>query len=250
MTHDEKMKLLLDEKYPLAAKYDPAWMFENKMGCPCLWLCESLSRIMDLRPGMKILDLGCGTALTSIFLAKEFGVTVFATDLWVSASDNQKRILAAGVEHLVHPIHAEVHNMPYAGNFFDAAICINSFQFYGNSEFFLGEYIAPILKENAQFGLVFFGPDKEFEGDVPEHMAANFWPDFYYFHSLDWMRRHFARTRLFEIEQGDDLDSDGRRAAKVWADIMGKSEIDDLGIMRWNRMVARRPKSQAEDFRK
>ena len=33
MTHEEKMKLLIDEKYPLSAKYDPEWIYENKMGC-------------------------------------------------------------------------------------------------------------------------------------------------------------------------------------------------------------------------
>ena len=155
MTHDEKMRLLIDDKYPLAAKYDPNWMFENKMGCPCLWLCESLTRVMDLKPGMKVLDLGCGTALTSIFLAKEFGVNVFATDLWVSASENQKRIAAAMIENLVYPIHAEVHQLPYAENFFGAAVCINSFHLYGNSEFFLGEYIAPILKMALNLALRF-----------------------------------------------------------------------------------------------
>lgn len=250
MTHDEKMRLLIDDKYPLAAKYDPNWMFENKMGCPCLWLCESLTRVMDLKPGMKVLDLGCGTALTSIFLAKEFGVNVFATDLWVSASENQKRIAAANVENLVYPIHAEVHQLPYAENFFDAAVCINSFQFYGNSEFFLGEYIAPILKNGAQFGLAFFGPEKEFDGDVPEHMAERFWPDFYYFHSLFWMRRHFERTKLFSFVHGDDLDGDGRRVSAKWANIVEKPEMDNEGIMRWNRMVVKRNQYQADDFRK
>lgn len=101
MTHEEKMKLLIDEKYPLSAKYDPEWIYENKMGCQCLWLVESLSQIMTLKPGMRILDMGCGNALTSIFLAKEFGVTVFANDLWVSPTDNWKRICNAGVENLV-----------------------------------------------------------------------------------------------------------------------------------------------------
>lgn len=101
MTHEEKMKLLIDEKYPLSAKYDLEWIYENKMGCQCLWLVESLSQIMTLKPGMRILDMGCGNALTSIFLAKEFGVTVFANDLWVSPTDNWKRICNAGVENLV-----------------------------------------------------------------------------------------------------------------------------------------------------
>lgn len=28
MTHEEKMKLLIDEKYPLSAKYDLEWIYE------------------------------------------------------------------------------------------------------------------------------------------------------------------------------------------------------------------------------
>ena len=67
MTHEERMKLLTDDRYPRAAKYDPEWMFENKMGCQCLWLAESLSRVMTLESGMRVLDLGCGRALSSIF---------------------------------------------------------------------------------------------------------------------------------------------------------------------------------------
>lgn len=250
MTHEEKMRLLYDPQYPLSAKYDPEWIYENKMGCQCLWLAESLSQLMELKPGMRVLDLGCGKALTSIFLAKEFGVTVFATDLWVGATDNWNRIRNAGAEHLVYPVHAEVHQLPYAEDFFDAVVCINSFQFYGNSEFFLGEYLAPLLREGGQFGLAFFGPDMEFDGRVPTHMEANFWPEFYYFHSLDWMRRHFEQTRLFSVEAGDDLNGDGRRVAAQWAQIMEKPEMDDRGVMRWNRMVARRNGHQSDDFRK
>lgn len=65
MTHEEKMKLMCDEKYPLAAKYDPEWIYENKMGGQCLWLIESLSRIIELKPGMRVLDMGCGKALAA-----------------------------------------------------------------------------------------------------------------------------------------------------------------------------------------
>jgi ubiquinone/menaquinone biosynthesis C-methylase UbiE len=67
LTYEEKMKLLTDVKYPLAAKYSPEWMYENRMGCQCLWLIESLSHMMELKPGMRVLDMGCGKALTSIF---------------------------------------------------------------------------------------------------------------------------------------------------------------------------------------
>ena len=42
-------------------------------GTNVLWLTEWLTSELDLRPGMKVLDLGCGRASSSIFL-QEFGV--------------------------------------------------------------------------------------------------------------------------------------------------------------------------------
>lgn len=249
MVYEDRLRLLNDEKYPLASKYDPEWVYENRMGCPCLHLAEALSEIMVLKPGMRILDMGCGKALTSIFFAKEFGVQVFAVDLWCNASENQKRIVEAGADDLVIPLHADVHSLPFAEQFFDAVVCINSFQFYGNSEFFLGEYIAPLMKAGAQFGIAFFGPENEFNGKVPDHMEAGWWPDFYYFHSLSWMKWHFESTRLFTMERGDDMGGDGKRLAEVWAEVMEKPLLDQFGIMRWNRMVCRRNQWSAEDFR-
>jgi 2-polyprenyl-3-methyl-5-hydroxy-6-metoxy-1,4-benzoquinol methylase len=58
---------------------------------------DSVPSLMPLQPGMRVLDLGCGTALTSIFLAREFDVEVWATDLWVKPTENWERIHAAGL---------------------------------------------------------------------------------------------------------------------------------------------------------
>ena len=73
-------------EFPRSAKYDTAWTIENMMGPNVLWLTESLGQMMELRPGMRVLDLGCGTAISSIFLSREFDLQVWATDLWVPVS--------------------------------------------------------------------------------------------------------------------------------------------------------------------
>lgn len=66
-------------KFPRTSKHDPSFVAENMMGPPNpLKLLEQLSESMNLRPGMRVLDLGCGRGLTSLFLAREFGVQVFA----------------------------------------------------------------------------------------------------------------------------------------------------------------------------
>ncbi|WP_181454730.1 SAM-dependent methyltransferase [Paenibacillus dendritiformis] len=66
-------------------------------GSAPLWLLEELCDHMELSPGMKVLDMGCGKGLPSVFLAKEYGVTVFANDLWISATENLRRFESARV---------------------------------------------------------------------------------------------------------------------------------------------------------
>ena len=122
---------------------------------------------------------------------------------------------------------------------------------YGTADNYLIDYMAHLLRPEGQFGLAVWGPDKEFNGKVPDILEKDWWPDFYYFHSLDWWRWHFEKTKLFTIEAGDDLDGDGVRVTEQWAkimDIYDPAQINE--IMRWNRMVARRNHSQADDFRK
>jgi cyclopropane fatty-acyl-phospholipid synthase-like methyltransferase len=94
-------------------------------GANSLWLTEWLTEALQLRRGMRVLDLGCGRAASSIFLHREFGVQVWATDLWISASENLQRIRDAGVEDGVFPIHADARSLPFAAEFFDAIVLID-----------------------------------------------------------------------------------------------------------------------------
>lgn len=110
-----------------SARYEARRVLEHQMGPNVLWLTESLRTRLDLRPGMRVLDLGCGRALSSIFLAREFGVPVWASDLWVAASDNAQRVREAGLERLVYPVHAGAHALPFAAGFFDAIVCVDAY---------------------------------------------------------------------------------------------------------------------------
>jgi cyclopropane fatty-acyl-phospholipid synthase-like methyltransferase len=84
--------------FPLTAKYDPQWIRDNALGENALCQAESLARRLPLRSGMRLLDLGCGKATSSIFLAREFGVEAWAVDGATSPSENRKRAVALGCE--------------------------------------------------------------------------------------------------------------------------------------------------------
>lgn len=87
------------------------------------WLAERL----DLRAGRRMLDLGCGRAMPSLFLHREFGVQVWAADWWFRVDKNRQRIADAGAEEGVCPLHADARSLPFSAGFFDAIVCIDSY---------------------------------------------------------------------------------------------------------------------------
>ena len=145
-TEARSMSILEKAEFPLSSKYDPAWVRENEMGPNALWLAEALLQVMDIRPGMRVLDLGCGRAISSIFLARERAVQVWAADLWIDATENLKRIREAGVDDRVFPIHAEAHALPFAEGFFDAVVSFDSYHYFGTDVHYLEFHLLKLRK--------------------------------------------------------------------------------------------------------
>ena len=58
MTVDER---LTSDRFPRASGYHPEWVLASvSSAANALWLTEWLTEALDLRPGMRMLDLGCG----------------------------------------------------------------------------------------------------------------------------------------------------------------------------------------------
>ena len=157
-------------EFPRANSYDPAWMMDNQMGPNAVWLVEWLSQRLPLTPGMRVLDLGCGRAMTSVFLAKEFGARVWAADLWMSPDHNWQRAKAAGVQDLVCPVKAEAHALPFAAGFFDAVISVDAYQYFGTDELYL-PYLANFIREGGLLGVVMPGLTQPVGEELPPHLS-------------------------------------------------------------------------------
>ena len=110
-------------------------------------------RRLPLRAGMRILDLGCGKATSSIFQAREFGVEVWAADGATSPSENRKRAVALGCEASVFPLRVDAHSLPFAKDFFDTVIAIDSFVYFGTDDRYLS-YLVQFIKPGGFIGVV------------------------------------------------------------------------------------------------
>lgn len=204
MTRDQLQKALTIETLPRSANYNLEWMIANDMGPSSVWLAEYLAQAMELQPGMKVLDMGCGKAMSSIFLAKEFGVQVWATDLWIAATENWQRIMEAGVEDLVYPIRSEAHALPFAHDFFDVVISIDAYHYFGTSETFLLNFIK-YLKKGGQIGIVVPGLVREFADEVPDKLKPYWDSQWYSYHSPAWWSRLWRRSGVVDIETADNM---------------------------------------------
>jgi cyclopropane fatty-acyl-phospholipid synthase-like methyltransferase len=144
--------------YHRTEKYDKRFLSQNFMGPNAILMLDEITQSIELKKEMRVLDLGCGTGLTSVFLAKEYGVQTFAVDLWISATDNYKRFLQMGVGDLVIPIHADAAvELPFADEYFDALISVDSYHYYGNKDGYFEKHLKPLIKKGAPVAIAIPG---------------------------------------------------------------------------------------------
>jgi cyclopropane fatty-acyl-phospholipid synthase-like methyltransferase len=253
MTDAELTARLAKPQFPRSSKYDGRFVVDNLMGPNVLWLAEYASEAMTFKPGMRVLDLGCGKAISSIFFAKEFGVQVTAADLWIKPDENARRIEAAGVGDRVFPVHAEAHALPFAEGQFDVIVSLDAYQYFGTDDLYLGT-IVKFLKPGGQIAVVCPGLAQEIT-DVPANLKPWWEWDFCCFHAPHWWRHHWAKTGLVKVETADWM-ADGHALwldwlrvvlphvtgfhAKSSADGIGMLEADTEKLFGFTRVVARK----------
>jgi cyclopropane fatty-acyl-phospholipid synthase-like methyltransferase len=241
---------LLNARFPRASRYHPDWVMEGAFGGNPLWLAEWLSEKVTLREGMRVLDLGCGRAKSSVFLAREFGVQVWATDLWISADENLMRLRHAGIEERVFPVHADARHLPFAAEFFDAILSLDSLQYYGTDDLYLN-YLLHFLRPGGQLAMASAALVQELQGPVPSHLEQFWCAENWCLHTPRWWQRHWGRTGLVEVETSD-LMPDGWQLWLAWAQAMGFDawyretlEQDAGRYLGYGRVVARRVAGKA-----
>lgn len=236
--------------FPLTAKYDPQWIAANALGENALCQAEYLARELPFLPGMRVLDLGCGKAASSIFLAREFGVEVWAVDAAISPSDNRARAIAFDPGIKVLPLKVDARSLPFANEFFDAVIGIDSFLYFATDERFLS-YLIPFVKPGGYVGIVDIGFTREVPSiaEAPEYLRPEFAEHWSFVHTLPWWRDHWQKTGLVDVQhlallpESANLLRDyirDRPATDPEDSIMRASRSDTDGLIALFCMVARK----------
>lgn len=206
-------------KQSLTDSFDFSFQQKTMMGPNALRIVEEELSFLEIAPGARILDLGCGAGLSSLALAKQTGATVFAADLWIEPSENLARFEAFGLGDRITPISVDAtQGLPFAHRFFDVLHSIDAYHYFGANETMLPSLV-PYVKRGGIIAIAVPGLKKEFESGIPNELKP-FWQSDMHFHSCAWWRELWGKAPEVEIEVCREMDC----CAQAWADWLTCSE--------------------------
>jgi len=183
-------------------KYKKYFTKEYMMGPNALRLLDEI--IQDNPQAVyrgNVLDLGCGAALSSILLANETTADkVYAFDLWVSPTENWKRICDNHLEERIIPIHGDALDMPFAHEFFDAVVSVDTYHYFGCENAVFAEKILPFMKNGGYALIAVPGLKRTPEGALKELMEEWAGDETYMFRTKEWWAEHIAQNCENQVE--------------------------------------------------
>lgn len=154
-------------KYEKSEKYNIDLVSKKIMGPNPLKLEEELMKNNKIKRGSVVMDLGSGQGLTSVFLVKEYGFKVYATDLWSDPEKNRKFFREFGLtEEQIIPVKADATDLKFEKEFFDAVVSTDSYNYFGRDERYLDEKLLPFIKKDGYIYIVVPGMKKDCHNDI------------------------------------------------------------------------------------
>lgn len=203
-------------KYPLSEKYSAPALMKKIMGPNPLKLEEELLTNHRIPAGSLVCDLGSGQGLTSVFLAREYGFTVYAADLWSEPEDNRRFFAEMGLtDAQVLPVKADASDLPFAPETFDAVVSIDSYHYFGRDPAFLDEKILPFVKAGGYIYIAIPGMKKDCHDNLPPELLLSWTPEqLDYMHDAAYWRDLVSRCRGAEVLSVSEMESN----EEVWDD--------------------------------
>ena len=203
-------------KYLKSEKYMGNDYMKYIMGPNPLKLCEELLAEHRIPAGARVMDLGSGEGLTSAFLAKEYGFTVYAADLWSEPESHYPLFENFGLsrEQCI-PVKADANDLPFEREFFDSVVCVDSYNYFGRDPAYLDEKLLPFVKSGGMIYAAVTGMKKDCHDNIPEVLLRSWNAEqLDYIHDAQWWRNMVSQSRDCEVVSVHEMQSN----AEVWAD--------------------------------
>lgn len=179
------------------------YQLRTMMGPNCLRILDELLSRIDLPANARVLDLGCGMGLTSMALAKGYGCTVTAADLWIPAEDNARRFAEADLSDRIAAVHCEARALPFEPESFDAVISVDAWHYFAADSSYLNTHLLPAIKPGGLLAVGIPGLQKALDR-IPDDLRP-YWVDGMNFCTLSWWRELWTQCTDLTIRHAFDM---------------------------------------------
>ena len=202
--------------YIKSEKYNTPPLQAKIMGPNPVKLEEELLLNHRIPDGAVVCDLGSGQGLTSVFLAKEYGFTVYAADLWSDPEENRKFFDAMGLDReQIVPVKADATALPFEKEFFDAVVSTDSYNYFGRDGRYLDEKLLPFVKSGGYIYIAVPGMKKDCHDALPPELLLSWTPEqLDYLHDVGYWREIVGKCQGAEVLSVQEMESND----EVWAD--------------------------------
>lgn len=213
--------------YTRSKAYDTPELQRMIMGPNPVKLEEELLLDHKIPENAVVCDLGSGQGLTSVFLAKEYGFTVYAADLWSDPAENRAFFDRMGLSHdRIIPVKADAAALPFEKEFFDAVVSTDSYNYFGRDERYLDEKLLPFLKHGGYVYVAIPGMKKDCHDHLPEELLLSWTPEqLEYMHDAAYWQDMVSRSKDAEVLSVREMESN----EEVWADWLAQDNEYAVG---------------------
>lgn len=203
-------------KYIKSEKYSTPQLMAKIMGPNPVKLEEELLIDNKIPNGAVVCDLGSGQGLTSVFLAKEYGFTVYAADLWSNPEDNRKFFDEMGLNSKqIIPVKADATDLPFEKDFFDAVVSTDSYNYFGRDERYLDEKLLPFVKKGGYIYIAIPGMKHDCHDNLPPELLLSWTPEqLDYMHDASYWTKTVSKCKGADVISIKEMESNN----EVWAD--------------------------------
>lgn len=214
-------------RYVKSEKYNTPALQAKIMGPNPIKLEEELLLGHQIPAHAVVCDLGSGQGLTSVFLAKEYGFTVYAADLWSDPAENRAFFDAMGLDRRqIIPVKADATDLPFEKNFFDAVVSTDSYNYFGRDERYLDDKLLPFVKPSGLVYIAIPGMKRDCHDHLPEELLLSWTPEqLDYMHDVDYWRGIVSQCRGAEVLSMREMESND----EVWADWLAQDNEYAVG---------------------
>jgi len=213
--------------YPKNEKYNTPALMAKIMGPNPLKLLEELMLGSKIPSGSVVMDLGSGQGLTSIFLAREYGFTVYAADLWSDPDENRKFFDEMGLSRdAIIPVKADATDLPFENGFFDAVVSTDSYNYFGRDPEYLDRCLLPCVKPGGYVYIAIPGMKKDCHESLPQELLLSWTPEqLDYMHDVSYWKNMAAACRGANVLYVREMESND----EVWADWLAQDNEYAVG---------------------